>query len=118
MNAVSLSGAKVKGQLLMPGASFDELMNAAALEVDGNFLISSLPQNKTTFKKGMILIGARIAGSVGMHGTSFDGPLDASMVQVGGSLSMTSGCPEQNYPERGRKPNQCENRWASCYDRR
>jgi hypothetical protein len=89
-NAVSLGGARIAGQLVLTGASFDEVLNAAALEVAGNLLMGSLPQNKTSFKKGMFLGGARIAGSVSMDGASFDGPLDAGIVQVGGSLSMTS----------------------------
>jgi uncharacterized protein YjbI with pentapeptide repeats len=90
MNVVNLSGAKVNGQLLTPGATFDEVLNAAALEVGGNLLISSLPQNKASFKKGMFLAGARIAGSVSIVGASFDGALNASMLQVGGSLVMGS----------------------------
>src|SRR5450631_228378 len=89
-NAVGLGGARIAGQLVLTGASFDEVLNAAALEVGGNLLMGSLPQNKTSFKKGMFLGGARIAGSVSMDGASFDGPLDAGIVQVGGSLSMTS----------------------------
>jgi uncharacterized protein YjbI with pentapeptide repeats len=88
---VFLTGAKVTGQLLMgPGASFDEVLNAAALEVGGNLFMASLPQNKTSFKKGMFLTGARIAGSVSMVGASFDDTLDAVLTQVGGSLVMGS----------------------------
>ena len=74
----------------MPGASFDEVLNATALEVGGNLLMASLPQNKTSFKKGMSLIGARIAGNVSMIGASFDALNAGNVMQVAGALFMNS----------------------------
>ena len=73
----------------MPGASFDEVLNAAALEVGGNLLMASLPQNRTRLQEGNVL-SARGSRDVSMVGARFDGPLTASMLQVGGSLAMGS----------------------------
>ena len=86
---VTLNGAKIDGFLNMPGASFEDSLDATALQVGGSLLMFSNDQNKASFK-GVILRGATIKGQIAMAGASFDGNLDANSLQVGGSLFMRS----------------------------
>jgi hypothetical protein len=87
--AVILNGAKIAGQIVMTGASFDGALDASLLQVGGALFMGSLAQNTTSFKD-VNLSGAKVDHEVRMTGARFDGALNASSIEIGGDLSMQS----------------------------
>ena len=84
---VRLAGAKIGGQLVMVGASFEGELAADSVQVGGSLLMRSEGGNKTSFKN-VILRGAKITGQIDMTGASFEGELAAESLQVGQDLGM------------------------------
>jgi cytoskeletal protein CcmA (bactofilin family) len=80
---VDLADAKVGGQLVMSGSSFDGTVDADSLSVGGDLLM----REDTKFKD-VSLRGAKVSGQLDMSGSSFDGTLDADSLSVGGDLLM------------------------------
>ncbi|MFZ0494119.1 MAG: hypothetical protein WBE80_04000 [Methylocella sp.] len=86
---MSLNGAKIDGNVDMSGTSFEDVLNAQALQVGQSLLMRSDGRNKASFKD-VALRGAKIAGQINMDGASFDGALNASGLQVDGGLYIRS----------------------------
>ena len=81
---VTLSGAKVTGEIDMDGASFDGELKADGLQA-GDVFMRSAGNNKASFLN-VSLVGAKVTGEIDMDGASFDGELNADGLQVGGPL--------------------------------
>jgi uncharacterized protein YjbI with pentapeptide repeats len=85
---VTLTAAKIDGDVEMTGASFDGTLSAIMLQAGGSLFMSSERQNKTSFKD-VYLGGAKVRGQISMYGASFDGTLDANSLQAGGDLLVS-----------------------------
>jgi hypothetical protein len=86
---VNLSRAKVAGDVVMEGATFDGFLNADSIQVGAHLSMHSTERDKASFK-GANLSGAKVTGTVTMHGATFDEELDADSIQVGVHLIMRS----------------------------
>jgi len=81
---VILVGAKIDGQLILMGSTFEQIVNANGLRVG-----QGLFMNKgTTFKGEVVLATAKIGGLLTMRGATFSQKLEATSLQVGGDLLM------------------------------
>jgi hypothetical protein len=86
---VNLWNATVAGVVSMVGASLNGDLEAPALRVGADLLMSSAGENKATFQN-IILVGAEVANNVELMGASVAGGLMAGSLKVGGSLKMPS----------------------------
>ncbi len=81
---VVLAYAKLDGKIDMDGASFENDLIAAALEVGADLFL------RNTACKGVSLVRARVGGNVEMDGATFEGYLNADSLDVKGYLFMRS----------------------------
>lgn len=88
-SAVTLTGAKIAGDLDMTGARFEGPLNADYLKIGGSLFMRSDDRNQAAFNT-VVLNDAKIAGQADMSGARVDGALKADYLQVGGPLFMRS----------------------------
>lgn len=88
-NAVTLTGAKIAGDLDMTGARFEGSLKADYIKIGGSLFMRSDGAHKAAFKN-VLLNDTRIAGQADMSGARVEGALTADYLQVGGPLFMRS----------------------------
>jgi hypothetical protein len=85
--AVQLRNAKLDGNVEMDGSTFDNALDAEAIQVGTDLLMRSTDQHKASFKD-VSLMRAKVAGRANMEGATFDGDLNADSIEVGSHLLM------------------------------
>ena len=81
---VILTGAKIDGQLLMIGSTFEHRVHGNGLHVGQGLFMDE----GATFKGDVTLTGAKIDGQLSMRGSTFEQKVDADGLRVGQDLFM------------------------------
>ena len=84
---INLLGAKMGGQLIAWGSTFEGLFIADGLEVKGDLFLGG----GANFKKEVRLVGAKISGQLNARGATFEGLFTAEGLEVTGGLLLDQG---------------------------
>jgi uncharacterized protein YjbI with pentapeptide repeats len=82
---VTLTNAKIDGNVEFTGARFERKLDAGQVTLGGSLMMNSSEQNKAIFHE-VVLFDAKIARQLSLFGATFERPLNAGLLKVGGSF--------------------------------